>query len=66
MEHEEKCKYCHNDLEWEDVFRIEGGIQEGYLIEHQVWICHKCNKDYIITKRVDFDNEEITDIKENN
>lgn len=44
---ETKCKHCHNELEWEDTFDTEGGIQEGYLIERQVWTCPNCHKDYI-------------------
>lgn len=65
MEYKEKCKHCQSDLEWEDTFRHEGGIQEGYLIEHQIWTCPNCQKDYIINKRVDFDESKIIYMEEN-
>lgn len=61
-----KCKHCHSELEWADTFRHEGGIMEGYLIEHQVWTCPNCQKDYVITQRVDFEEGYITDMTENN
>lgn len=56
---ETKCKHCHNELEWEDTFDTEGGIQEGYLIERQVWTCPNCHKDYIIEQKATFLENDI-------
>lgn len=48
---EELCKCCGKPLEWADTYRTEGGLEEGYIIENQIWTCEQCNKDYIITKQ---------------
>lgn len=60
------CKNCGKPLEWADTFRSEGGIQEGYLIEHQVWTCEHCQKDWVITQQANFNENDvdITDFQE--
>lgn len=65
MEDNLKCCNCGNDLDLEDVFDHEGGIMEGFLIENQVWSCPHCQKEYIITQRVDFEEGQIIYKREN-
>lgn len=61
-----KCCNCGNNLDLEDTFDFDGGIMEGYLIERQLWSCSRCQKEYIIIQRVDFEEGEIIYKKENN
>lgn len=53
------CKNCGHPLDWTDTVDTEGGIQEGYIIERQVWHCHCCNKDYAIEQRADFTENDV-------
>lgn len=57
------CKNCGQPLEWVDTVDTEGGINEGYIIEHQAWTCPNCQKDYAITQQANF-NESDVDITE--
>lgn len=60
------CKNCGNPLDCEDVMDTEGGINEGYIIERQLWVCSNCHKDYVITQRADIGegDVDITDFEE--
>lgn len=60
------CKNCGHPLDWIDTIDTEGGIQEGYIIENQVWTCHCCQKDYVITQKANFNENDvdITNISE--
>lgn len=51
---EESCKKCGRPLIWEDTIDHSGGIDDGYLLEHQLWSCDHCKIDYIIDKKVEF------------
>lgn len=61
---EELCKQCGKSLYWEDTYRIEGGIEEGYLIENQIWVCENCQKEYTIIKQGYFHNVDIINFEE--
>ena len=54
-----RCKKCGELLEWVDTFDTEGGIQEGYIIENQVWHCNKCNQDFTITQRAEIGENDV-------
>ena len=60
------CK-CGSKLNWEDTSDVEGGILEGYIIEHQLWTCPNCETEYCVQARVNFtkDNIEIDQVLEN-
>lgn len=60
------CKKCGSPLDCVDVMDTEGGINEGYIIERQNWICEHCGTDYIITQRADIGegDVDITDFEE--
>lgn len=53
------CKNCGSLLEWIDTIDTEGGIQEGYIIENQVWHCPGCHKDYVIEQKVYFTENDV-------
>lgn len=42
------CKHCGDPLEWVDTYDVSGGLSDGYLVERQLWSCHRCDIDYII------------------
>ena len=46
-------------MEWIDTIDTEGGIQEGYIIENQVWHCLGCHKDYVIEQKVYFTENDV-------
>lgn len=53
------CKNCGHPLDWADIVDTEGGINEGYIIERQVWVCHCCNKSYVIEQRADIGEGDV-------
>ena len=53
------CKNCGHQLDWEDTIDTEGGINEGYIIERQLWCCSNCNKNYIIEQKADIGEGDI-------
>ena len=53
------CKKCGSPLEWADTIRNFGGIQEGYIIERQVWCCEQCKIDYIVEQRAEFLENDV-------
>lgn len=59
-----KCKNCGNPLEWEDTFRHDGNILEGYLHEYQLWSCSQCEQDFVVEQVVNFTDPQILSIKE--
>ena len=60
------CRKCGHPLDWVDTIDTEGGINEGYIIERQEWVCHCCNQSYIIEQRADIGegDVDITDFQE--
>lgn len=56
---EELCKYCGKLLDQTDTIDREGGINEGYIIERQLWTCEHCQKDYIIEKQIYIKDEDV-------
>lgn len=60
------CKNCGCQLDCVDTLDTEGGINEGYIIERQEWVCPECNKSYVITQRADIGEGDIdiTDFEE--
>lgn len=53
------CKKCGQPLDHEDTMDTEGGINEGYIIERQLWCCSHCHKDYVITQRADINEGDV-------
>ena len=53
------CKNCGHQLDWEDTIDIEGGINEGYIIERQIWGCEKCDTSYVVEKRAYIKENDI-------
>ena len=56
---------CNNvELEWKETFDVEGGILEGYIIEHQIWECPECGQAYEVQLRVNVDpqNAEVDQV----
>lgn len=53
------CKNCGSSLEWVDTIDTEGGIQEGYIIENQIWHCPSCHKDYVIEQKAYFTEDDV-------
>ena len=53
------CNNCGHSLEWEDTIDIEGGIQEGYIVESQTWYCPCCHKNYAIERKAYFTENDI-------
>ena len=53
------CNNCGHSLEWEDTIDIEGGIQEGYIVESQTWYCPYCHKNYVIEQKAYFTENDI-------
>lgn len=60
------CKSCGQPLDCVDTIDTEGGINEGYIIERQEWVCEHCQKSYVITQRADIGegDVDITDFEE--
>ena len=54
-----KCKKCNGELEYYDTIDHEGGLDEGYIIERQVWGCEKCDTSYVVEKRADIKESDI-------
>ena len=54
-----RCKKCNEVLEHYDTIDHNGGIDEGYLVERQIWGCKKCNTDYMIEKRAEIKESDI-------
>ena len=52
------CKHCGDPLVWEDTYDAEGGIEEGWYSERQLWSCHRCDIDYVIEQCA-----KLTDLK---
>ncbi len=53
------CKNCGHPLDHEDTMNTDGGINEGYIIERQLWCCSNCNKDYIIEQKIDISENDV-------
>lgn len=53
------CRNCGHPLDHEDTMDTEGGINEGYIIERQLWCCPNCQKDYIIEQRADIGEGDV-------
>lgn len=62
MEEVYHCKKCGKELEWADTIDHEGGIQEGYIIERQIWTCEDCDISYVIEQRADFQKQDVSTI----
>jgi uncharacterized protein with PIN domain len=43
-----KCKECGTELELNDIYDTDGGLDEGYIVEKRFYTCPHCNKDYSI------------------
>lgn len=53
------CKLCGDPLEWEDTIDTEGGIEDKWYLERQLWVCKRCQKDYVIGLSVDITNPKV-------
>lgn len=54
-----KCKKCGSPLEFDDCYDTDGGLDDGYIIERQLWCCSNCNKNYIIEQKADIGEGDI-------
>lgn len=54
-----KCRNCDTILEWDDTIKIEGGIDEGYIIEAQLYHCENCGKECKAIIRAPIDDNNI-------
>lgn len=53
------CKYCGDPLEWEDILDTEGGIEDKWYLERQLWTCKRCDVGYVIGLSVDITNPKV-------
>lgn len=58
------CKKCGKNLIQEDIIDKSGGIDEGYVLEQQLWSCECCEIDYIVYARADLKNIDYSDFQE--
>ena len=53
------CKLCGDPLKWEDTIDADGGIEDKWYLERQLWTCRRCQKDYVIGLSVDITNPKL-------
>ena len=54
-----KCKKCNSPLEHYDTIDTDGGLEDDFYVERQIWGCDKCSLDYVVEKQIKFNPKDV-------